>query len=59
MYRISSNKRPGAYFLQGLQDPAFKRDRRLFETGRLFLNAYFEGTVDLRRSLIAAHRRGL
>ena len=27
MYRISSNKRPGAYFLQGLQDPALKRDQ--------------------------------
>ena len=27
VYRISSNKRQGAYFLQGLQDPAFKQDQ--------------------------------
>ena len=27
VYCISSNKSPGAYFLQGLQDPVFKRDR--------------------------------
>ena len=26
-YRVSSNKRPGAYFLHGLQAPAVKRDR--------------------------------
>ena len=58
-YRISSNKRPGAYFLHGLQTPEVKRDRRLFEARRLFLVAYFEGTVNLRRSLIEAHLRGL
>ena len=58
-YRISSNKRPGAYFLHGLQALAVKRDRRLFEARRLFLIAYFEGMVDLRRSIIAAHLRGL
>ena len=31
---------------------------RLFESRRLFLVAHFQGTVDLRRSLIAAHLRG-
>ena len=31
---------------------------RLFEARSLFLIAYFEGPVDLRRSLIAAHLRG-
>ena len=45
MYRISSNKCPGAYFLHGLQALAVKQDRRLFEARRLFLIAYFEGTV--------------
>ena len=58
-YRLSSNKRPGAYFLYGLQAPAINRDRRLFEARRVFLIAYLECTVDLRRSLIAAHLRGL
>ena len=29
-YRISSNRRPGVYFLRDSADPAFKRGRRLF-----------------------------
>ena len=29
-YRISSNRRPGVYFLRDFADPAFKRGRRLF-----------------------------
>ena len=32
--------------------------RSLFEAHRLFLITYFEGTLDLQHSLIAAHRRG-
>ena len=58
-YRISSNKRPGAYFLQGLQDPAFKGDRAFIWGPALIPIAYFEGTVDLWRALTAAHLRGL
>ena len=30
-YRISSNKRPGAYFLHGLQALAVKRDRAFIQ----------------------------
>ena len=63
-YRISSDKRPGASFLQGLQDPALKRDQAFIRdpaliSYRLFLIAYFEGTVDVRRSLAVAHLRAL
>ena len=64
MYRISSNKRPGAYFLQGLRDPAFKQDRAFIQgpvliSYCLFSITYFGGTVDLRHSLIAVHLRGM
>ena len=34
MYCISSNRRPGVYFLRDSADPAFKRGRRLFSCPR-------------------------
>ena len=34
------------------------KNGRLFESRRLFLIAHFQGTMDLRRSLIVAHLRG-
>ena len=37
-YRISSNKHPGAYFLQGLQDQAFKRDWAFIRVPALILD---------------------
>ena len=46
-YRISSNKRPGAYFFTCLQDPAFDRDTAFIPGPALI--SYFEGKVDLRR----------
>ena len=59
MYRIYSNKRPGTYFLHGLQAGLLNETGRSFEARQLLLIAYFEGTVDLRRWLIAAHLRDL
>ena len=55
MYRISSNKCPGAYFLQGPQDPALKRDQAFIRDQALICNAYFKGNVDLLRFLAAAY----
>ena len=56
-YCISSNKRPGAYFLHGSQSPAVKRDWHSFEARRSFRIAYFESKMDLRHSLIEARLR--
>ena len=59
-YHIFSNKLLGNYFLQGLQDvPGVKRDRVFIRGPALISNRLFRGTVDLRRSLIAAHLHGL
>ena len=54
---ISSNKRPGAYFYRASKTQHLNETGRLFESRRLFLIAHFQGKVDLRRSLIAAHLR--
>ena len=59
MYCNSSNKCPGVYLLWDIQDPAFKQNWHLFEAYRLFLIAYFKGTLDLLCSLIVAHLRGI
>ena len=57
-YRVSLNKRLGAYFLHDLQAPAVKRDWAfILEAWHLFLMG-FQGTVDLRCLLIVAHLRG-
>ena len=40
MHRISSNRRPGVYFLCDSADPAFKRGRRLNGAGVYLLHAF-------------------
>ena len=40
IYRISSNRRPGVYFLRDSADPAFKRGRRLNGAGVYLLHVF-------------------
>ena len=39
-YRISSNRRPGVYFLRDSADPAFKRGRRLNGAAFILLHVF-------------------
>ena len=44
MYRISSNRRPGVYFLRDSVDPAFKQGRRLNGAGVYLLHVFLAYT---------------